>query len=161
MSYSFLSLIFFVIHGMKWVTRVYTPGYCPFPQPMPQETMPTCVHVLPSCTISGPPESPYEKKTSQLPQFKHASVQYFTYTTRIFRGFSCAQHRVDNSTGRSSSVFSTTLCISPNGKCHFLQNRRLGSTYKQNKKKILPLVSFGYKVFIEYYFHANCPNRWR
>lgn len=65
-DYNFLSRMFFVIHGMKCVTRVYTPGYWPLPQPMPHETMPTWTHWLLSATISGPPESPCQLKQHKL-----------------------------------------------------------------------------------------------
>lgn len=64
--YSFLSRIFLVIHGWKCVTRVYTPGYWPLPQPMPHDTMPTWTHCWPSCTISGPPLSPWKPSIDSI-----------------------------------------------------------------------------------------------
>lgn len=52
-------IVLFVIQSKYEVTRVYTPGYPGSPHLFPKETMPICVHLLASCSINGPPESPW------------------------------------------------------------------------------------------------------
>lgn len=90
-------LEFFCIQGRKEVTRVYTPGYWPLPQPIPHETTPTCVHRPPSFTLSGPPLSPYKNHNVHCKYGNSACVRtsrhvftlcgLYAYGTRINCGF--------------------------------------------------------------------------
>lgn len=53
-----LLLIWFLIHLLYLVTRMYTPGFCALAQAFSQDITPARIHLSSTSQANGPPGSP-------------------------------------------------------------------------------------------------------